>query len=142
MKISAASNLLFDWDGTLPVDPVFFARKRGIAVKYRPSLKKDVPFTFDSAARTVYVNPGNPEYRQRFAAACGLGHILLEHGESRPLMPEPQERAAKFFAAELLIPEIALREMAPRFSLNEMAWFFDVSRVTLFLRMKALRIVK
>jgi Zn-dependent peptidase ImmA (M78 family) len=142
MDISAASYLLFDWDGSLPVDPVFFAKKRGIAVRYLPSLKEDTPFTFHSAARTIYVNPENPEYRQRFAAACGLGHILLGHGDSRRLMPEPQERAAKIFASELLIPEIALREMAPRFSLNEMAWFFDVSRVKLFLRMKELRIVK
>jgi Zn-dependent peptidase ImmA (M78 family) len=41
-----------------------------------------------------------------------------------------------------LMPEIAVREMAVRYNLNRMAFFFDVSRAALFFRMKTLGIVK
>jgi Zn-dependent peptidase ImmA (M78 family) len=137
-----------DWDGGLPIDPSYYAKKRGLSVKYDPSLSEENRSgRLDEENGTIYVNPDEPEYRQRFTIAHELGHYLLGHGSSnrlnKPLSDYDRKEAdANAFAAQLLMPEIAVREMSARFSLNEMAYYFDVSRVALFIRMKSLGIVK
>ena len=69
---------------------------------------------------TIYVNILDPEVRQRFTIAHEIGHILLGHeGVShrdtsytvyKGIIERMNEVSANGFAAELLMPEILLRE--------------------------------
>jgi Zn-dependent peptidase ImmA (M78 family) len=137
-----------DWDGGLPIDPTRYAARCGVEVEYKDSLAKEGRSGyFDSKSKTIYINPDEPEYRQRFTIAHELGHCLLSHGDRDRLNTtlseyDPKEADANAFAAQLLMPEMAVREMAARYDLNRMAYFFDVSRMALFIRMKSLGIVK
>jgi Zn-dependent peptidase ImmA (M78 family) len=95
--------------------------------------------------RRILVNAGEPQTRQRFTVAHELGHWIC-HAQERPeaapaycradeIGPDPQakvrEREANIFAAELLMPENAVRsraddehDLAARFGVSQeaMAW--------------------
>jgi Zn-dependent peptidase ImmA (M78 family) len=97
------------------------------------------------AERRILVNAGEPRTRQRFTVAHELGHWIC-HAHERPeaapaycradeigLDPQAKmrEREANIFAAELLMPENAVRaragdelDLAARFGVSEeaMAW--------------------
>jgi IrrE N-terminal-like domain len=95
------------------------------------------------AERRVWLNATEVPARRRFTLAHEVGHWVCQHleGKSAPVycraadvQPEPTaadralEREANVFAAELLMPEIAVREAWPRSaSVGELALSFGVS---------------
>jgi len=125
-----AASLLLTWEGGLPVNPVKFARECNIEVLYK-EITKDAVGYFDREAKTIFVDPEQPEWQQRFSVARSLGFALTGNDEE-----------AISFALELLMPENAIRELAARQRLNTMAYYFDVSRQVLFVRMKRLDLIK
>jgi Zn-dependent peptidase ImmA (M78 family) len=86
----------------------------------------DVSGVLVPAERRILVNAGEPETRQRFTIAHELGHWVCQclEGQTEPIYcraeeigvdPEAKklEREANVFAAELLMPEEAVREVSP-----------------------------
>jgi hypothetical protein len=76
------------------------------------------------ASRTIWLNATEPEPRRRFTLAHELGHWVCQclEGTAAPVMCRPKdvtesalravEREANIFAAELLMPEPAVRSSA------------------------------
>lgn len=97
-------------------------------------------------------NSSEISYRTRFTMAHELGHVLLEHVNVN--MPrkrdtnfpaytfDPDEVAANGFAAELLMPEVMVRELFPvASSLLQLAEAFGVSTAAMSYRLKNLGLV-
>lgn len=147
MTSTIASKLLMGWDGTLPVDPTKFAAAENIAVKYDEKLSgTSLSGYFDSAKHTIFVNPDEPSSRQRFTVAHELGHYELGHGnrnrEKETLASyDPIEAEANQFAAELLMPENAIRVFSATRGLQDLMEIFDVSQSTIYFRMKNLGLI-
>lgn len=147
MTSAVASQLLMGWDGTLPVDPTKFAVASGISVKYDKGLSDAGRSGYsDPEIRTIFINPTEPARRQRFTVAHELGHCLLGHGcrdrKKGTLMSyEPDEAAANQFAAELLMPENAIRYFAAQKNLQDLMEIFDVSQSAIYFRLKNLRLI-
>ena len=94
----------------------------------------------------IFVNPTEPARRQRFTVAHELGHCLLGHGCRDRLKGtlteyEPDEAAANQFAAELLMPENAVRYFAAKKNLQDLMEIFDVSQTAIYFRLKNLRLI-
>ena len=53
---------------------------------------------------------------------------------------DPDETAANAFAAELLMPEDAVRQLVRGNSLQQLAYYFDVSPTAMYIRLKVLRL--
>jgi Zn-dependent peptidase ImmA (M78 family) len=92
------------------------------------------------AERRIVVRAGEPQSRQRFTLAHELGHWVCQVKEGHeapvycraadvaPTADRLLEREANVFAAELLMPEDALRAEWPRAaSAGELASWFGVS---------------
>src|SRR5205085_726618 len=93
--------------------------------------------------RQIWLNASEGELRRRFTLAHELGHWVCQHleGKSAPVycratdvQPEPSvadravEREANVFAAELLMPESAVRDEWPRSAtVSELAQRFGAS---------------
>lgn len=63
----------------------------------------------------IIVNQNAPKTRRRFSVAHEIGHVVLRHGAIRFMIdkrpagrPEWQEVQANAFAAELLMPKLAM----------------------------------
>lgn len=86
----------------------------GAVVVYSPPGAPSVDaYSFDSQVRPVVVlNPHKRDYyRQRFDAAHELGHLVM-HSDTEP-GGRLVENQANRFAAELLMPEMAIAELLP-----------------------------
>jgi IrrE N-terminal-like domain len=92
------------------------------------------------AERRVVLRAGEPTARQRFTLAHELGHWVCQVREGHeapvycraadmtPTIDKALEREANVFAAELLMPELAVREeFARAASAAELATWFGVS---------------
>lgn len=145
MPESYALALLANWDGALPVDPVAIANDCGLAVREEPELKElQLSGYLDCPNLVILYNPYEPIARQRFTIAHELGHYLLGHGSanrgnkrSNSAMIEVQ---ANKFAAELLMPESAIRQNM-NLSAPELCELFGVSARALEYRLKNLGII-
>jgi len=109
-------------------------------------MELDVSGMLFPTERLILVNGGEPETRQRFTIAHELGHWVCQclEGDSRPVYCrveevtlDPQrkarEREANVFAAELLMPEGAVRAR-PGVE-RELASWFDVSEESMAWRL-------
>jgi predicted transcriptional regulator len=159
------------WDGRLPVDPALLASKLlvnaqdvdgetikctivvrdvGGAELLGASSQVKLEQTPDGLRYLCEFNRDEISYRNRFAVAHEIGHILLghvnishaalrhhEYGDSSPEM-----KAANAFAAALLMPERFLREVFDAIqSVQQMAEAFGVSNQAANYRIKALRLL-
>lgn len=97
-------------------------------------------------------NSGEISYRSRFTMAHELGHVLLSHVNANThrkrdkAFPaytyDPDEVAANSFAAELLMPEVMVRELFPvASSLRQLAEAFGVSTMAMSYRLRNLGLV-
>lgn len=84
---------------------IYMASMRGVAAYY---MEQD-------GQRIIVVSDQAPKTRRRFSVAHEIGHVVLRHGAIRLMMdgrptsrPEWQEVQANAFAAELLMPKMAL----------------------------------
>ncbi|WP_338924461.1 ImmA/IrrE family metallo-endopeptidase (plasmid) [Pseudomonas silesiensis] len=159
------------WDGQLPVDPVRLASTLRVTTQDADGQKQKCTIVVRSVAGgdlagassqvsleqttkgSQYVcayNRDEISYRNRFAVAHELGHILLGHvrigepalrhygyGDSTTEMSQ-----ANSFAAALLMPERFLRSVfASIESVQQMGEAFGVSTEAAIYRLKALRLI-
>lgn len=123
IAVEAARKLLeLAWDLTLPVDVEHIAATLGVRIE-----RRDLGIAagrLDSQKRLNTVNDSYDHARQRLAIARQLGHLALGHGgsirnasdfldcfsnpQNRQAFEE-QEIAAGQFAAELLMPGVAMQ---------------------------------
>lgn len=106
------------WDNALPLNPVSIAGKLGVTVYSSPNLGSLGGY-YDAENKRIVINANNSVVRQRFTIAHELGHHVLGHGSSPRDNTQmynkesfiPKEFEANAFAAELLMPEDAVRVM-------------------------------
>ena len=98
----------------------------------------------------IAVNSARPLCRRRFSIAHEIGHYILGHnsllfsgsgGEGMIKRDPKQERAANAFAAEFLMPKIALSREAHKYSLRGLARRYMVSMQAMEIRLKELGLV-
>ena len=100
----------------------------------------------------IVVNGGHPRVRQRYTIAHEIAHFELHKGQIGNGITEnamyrsvgvsdKQEREANLFAAEMLMPEYAVRQARVKYnSLAEIADAFDVSKDAMSIRLEKLGI--
>lgn len=169
--VSSAADLLKELDyNTPPFNPFQIAQDLGIEV--------DQSVTTDTISRSgsicivdskprIWVNPFDPDVRQRFTAAHELGHYIngdLESNSSIVDTPDtlyrtdghsnPCEVRANKFAAELLMPKSHIYEQARKIIdqsenqsicaeifIDKMARLFNVSKPAMLYRLKGFGII-
>ena len=148
-SIAAARALLDEyWDCKIPISPEEFATKLGIRVIQSDDMGSKSGY-FDAKSKTICINRNDCEERQRFTLAHELGHFCLNHGSSLRdtstanwfMGNSEHERAANQFAAELLMPAIAVKAMIEVRNVKDpvaLRKAFGVSSQALFYRLKNL----
>ena len=139
------------WDKTLPVNSSAIAYRMGVQIFFVPDLPVSGCFDNDGEGKPViYVNPSESAVRQRFTIFHEMGHYVLGHGPSpRHIDPgydkshyNPKETAANQFAAEMIMPEGAVRLLAQNHSLAELAAVFSVSERAMAIRLQRLHLTE
>jgi Zn-dependent peptidase ImmA (M78 family) len=136
------------WDFNIPIVPEDFARRLGLKVERIEGLGTKSGY-LDAENRKICVNSSDVPERQRFTIAHELGHFCLEHGSSLRdttmtnwfLVNPVHERLANEFAAELLMPAIAIKAMIEVRKIKDpvaLREAFGVSSQALFFRLKNL----
>ncbi|GDL91046.1 hypothetical protein BvCmsKSP035_02636 [Escherichia coli] len=157
--MSYAAKKLLDryWDRRLPVDPFKLAKAWGAHVEALEEsaynndglsglavIKKGVP--------RIYFDSSEHSNRQRFTVAHELGHHVLGHtqdgeyhrdnvGNYSTGARDYREVEANKFAAELLMPESAIRQLVSREGIDStlrLASIFNVSEAAMHWRLKSL----
>lgn len=148
-SVDVARTLLDEyWDFQIPISPESFAEKLGLRIDQSGEMGTKSGY-FDSERKTICVNANDCEERKRFTIAHELGHFCLGHGSSfrdtstqNWFLSNPEhERAANQFAAELLMPAIAVKAMIERRKVKDpvaLRQAFGVSSQALFYRLKEL----
>lgn len=147
------------WDGFLPVDINSIANKLGIEVRFLSWSESDLvgQATLENGRRIIYVNPNDSFVRQRFTLAHELAHHILNHvtpdkpysrdvrytfnGDDESL----KERDANRLAAEILMPEYAIRYSIDKENIRtieNLALKFNVSEQAMYFRLKGLGFVR
>ncbi len=152
-KMSAKEVLAMCWDGeSLPVSVTSIAAKLGVYVLGDPTLTVSGHYTPQDerlGVPLITFKPDEPLVRRRFTVAHELGHHCLEHGEYDRHAPPDfmsdskdwKEVQANGFAAELLMPEDAVRalvEVRKLTDINRLAQIFQVSRFAMAYRLENL----
>lgn len=143
--------LLKYWDGGIPVDPIVVARRLGIDVQADQSLAaQGLSGVFSRNQHgdpSCRYNPNEPEVRQRFTVAHEIGHLVFGHKGELFRDPkqnfsldsyDPSEAACNRFAAELLMPEIAVKHFIMEDNIHDvkaLADKFGVSEVAMQYRL-------
>jgi len=132
-RAHARARAILEGARTIPVDIQHIAEQHGYPVRERPLPEGERGTIAREGDHTVIVINrelvGRSEAERRWVIAEELGHAILEHSTlvasstpGRPGIAEPrrraEEREAKRFAAEVLMPEEKVRgrfaELAPR----------------------------
>lgn len=155
----AARFLFTCWDeDQFPVDPFLIADSLEIDV-FLANLPDDVAGIFRKKPNEkpeIYIAQGDIERRQRFTCAHELGHYAhlklegkLEHNSDETFIERrdpasslgtnPAEVFANEFAANLLMPAVAIRTLHARgMDAYDLSRFFDVSPTSMDYRLKNL----
>jgi Zn-dependent peptidase ImmA (M78 family) len=150
----------YDSEGkfVVPVDPFVIARRLGLRV-FAASLEPDVSGMLvkrPGQDAEVYVNGDDHENRQRFSCAHEIGHYILRagkpddsfgyidrRGQMASAGTNPAEIFANQFAAELLMPQDAVRAAyEDSTSLASLAVKFQVSLEAMRYRLENLGILR
>ena len=148
-------------DCIIPVAIDEIIEAEGIVLRKEP-LEKDVSgmLVINGTQPVIGVNSGHTSNRQRFTMAHELGHYILHRNTSNVFFDESllffrnqtssegtkrQEIEANNFAAELLMPEPAIREILEEpidafneYEVEELASEFEVSPQALTIRLTRL----
>lgn len=158
-----AQRLLGQFGRGLPVDVEAIARAHGLTVRAEP-LEKSVSgmLVVKDGGGVIAVNETHHRNRQRFSIAHELGHYVLHRNSTQVFIDSvfyrgdeaadgthAQEIQANAFAAELLMPEQAVREMFQKnpvdphdeAAVKRVAARFEVSGHALTLRLVNLGLV-
>lgn len=159
------------WDGNLPVKPDVIAQ--GLVIFRKDETtgdSKNIPIkvralnsqTLNASGQASLENTENGyvfcdynseeiSYRNRFTIAHELGHVLLGHvNEGNPRERDttfgnynPVERAANIFAAELVMPEMKVKELfRGASSVQQLSEIFGVSNAAMSYRLQNLGLVR
>lgn len=157
MNVRETARRILDvyWDRNIPVNIDDIARKMGSEVYYLPKLAggDDISGRFDviNGIPTCSVRDTDSEQRKRFTLAHELGHFALGHGGGfrdnsasfNIYNYDQREVDANTFAAELLMPKLAIDYVMDKLevnSINEFAKLFNVSVPAMTYRLKNLGI--
>lgn len=147
--LSAQDVLSRYWDNKIPVDPISIAKKLGARIFRSESINYTGEFLFHEGKPIIVYKPSGNSKRDRFTIAHELGHLALNHGAShRDTFSSfdtgnfiPEERDANRFAAEVLMPEAAVKFAvleAGLTTVNELCDYFDVSATAMRIRLQTL----
>jgi len=133
-------------ENTLPVNPVQIAKRLGIEV-YEAQLPLDVSGMFmrdEEGNDKIYLDVDDNVNRRRFTCAHELGHYARLPKDSEPTVSierrdtvatqgkDPEEIYANSFAAALLMPRFAIRELLKAgVGVAQIARSFNVSQQSL-----------
>ena len=157
MSIAAKNLLSRYWDRRLPVDPFKLAAAWGARVE----ALTESAFNNDGLSGLAVIKNGVPRIyfdstehynRQRFTVAHELAHHVLGHtkdgefhrdsvGNYSTGIRDYREIEANQFAAELLMPEDAIRQLVSREGIDStlrLANIFNVSEAAMHWRLKVL----
>ena len=135
------------WNNTVPVDPVAIANKAGIKVYTASNMPKELSGIIQKDKQNdnviIIVNGNHDERRQRFTIAHELGHyfntedfdgqiddstdILIYNSDNKS---SPIEVEANKFAAELLMPQAAIKYMLATKDIKTLSEFADIFNVS------------
>ncbi len=148
-SIATARALLEEyWDFKIPISPEEIAGRLGLKIVPSDSMGTKSG-CLDAEHKVIYLNSSECNERKRFTIAHELGHFCLGHGSSLrdtskvnwyAVNPE-HERQANQFAAELLMPAIAIKAMVEVRKVKDPVFLrqaFGVSSQALFYRLKDL----
>lgn len=135
------------WNYQIPVNPRAIAENAGLVVKNDFNLLYE-GLSGKIEGNVISINPRESAKRQRFTIAHEIGHYALNHGEA---FRDPsanfslhsyddKEIQANAFAAELLMPEIAINHVVANRTndIDELARLFNVSVAAMRFRLKNL----
>ncbi len=143
------------WDKTLPVNLDKIADSLGLSVEKSLGIDGDIDtsgkLSVVNGQAIATINKADTQARQRFTLAHEIGHFVLGHGsqtdKTETLYRNTQgyqplvEQEANAFAAELIMPEIAIdfciREQGIR-TIDGLADKFGVSQIAMEYRLKNL----
>lgn len=140
------------WNNRIPVDPIVIAKAMGASVYSSESIQYPGEFFVHEGIPTILYKPSGNSRRDRFTVAHELGHFALNHGNAhRDTISsfnidnfDPAERDANRFAAELLMPEGAVRfavHEAGLTSVEKLCNYFDVSGAAMRIRLQTLGMI-
>lgn len=159
------------WDRNIPVDPTLIARKLVVKAKDADGVMRDCSIVVREVAGAeiggastevsfeespdgpIYLCKYNGDeiiYRNRFAIAHEIGHIVMGHVRAgKPPVrrfqytdDSTEMREANAFAAALVMPEKFLRSVYGSIrSVQQMAEAFGVSNAAAIYRLKKLRLI-
>lgn len=140
-------------DPELPV-PVHRIAEDLLGLQVVEAALDDLSGALYPALREIRVNGGEPETRRRFTLAHELGHWVCHclAGQGQPVFCRHQdlessadralEREANVFAAELVMPEPAVRDVFARLGdVSEAAGVFGVSPLAMHWRLYSFGLV-
>ena len=147
MPVAAVQTLLDQyWNNVLPVDLSLFTDPLGLTVHVTGDLGMPAGTL---SGDVILVNGDDPEYRQRFTIAHEIGHAYLGHGDAyrntTTRTYSGPEIEANCFAAELLMPTIAMRvliEVEKITDPTELRGIFNVSAEAMRYRLQNLGYIK
>jgi len=133
---------------SIPVNVKKLAKGLNVTVLYEDIGECSGFYTARSCGCYIVVNKNQPTVRQRWTISHELGHHALPSPRSIEYF-STRERACNTFAAELLMPENAVRLYLPSFLCNTwtdtsdaMAKYFDVSPQAALFRLEELNIIE
>lgn len=140
------------WDLSLPVNVEAIAKALGMQVRRRRNPGYSGLFELENGKPVCTINSDDAPVRQRFTIAHEIGHYALGHESGYRDGPEelstdtrsPREVAANRFAAELLMPEPAIRFLVFNKGISDIVRLSlkaDVSQVAMQYRLKNLGLV-
>ncbi|CAM4127853.1 ImmA/IrrE family metallo-endopeptidase [Pluralibacter gergoviae] len=149
MPVNTAKSLLAKyWKGGLPISPSKLAAAEGLTVEpFADHQHRNLSGEVDG--KVIRYNPTDSGKRQRFTVAHELGHYMLGHGHAfrdpsahfSMSYYDPREVAANKFAAEILMPELAVKVLIKQrkiTDIKELARIFDVSINAMSYRLQSL----
>lgn len=132
------------WDHKLPLNPVEIAQRLGLRVFVSDIEESGL---YDADESKIIIKEHDSVYRQRFSICHEIGHHVLGHGSSQRKATHSfnkknyilEEFEANAFAAELLMPEAAVRIMIQRgLRFDELCETFGVSKEAMRIRLETL----
>lgn len=143
--VSVAKSVLDQqWDRAFPVDLELIAKLNGISVvpvKHIGAWDEDISgmITYEEGKPTIYIRKRDTIPRQRFTLAHELGHFFLHEGKrfrdnyasTSSSNYDVDEVAANAFAAELLMPSLAVEYFITKENLKEVDELANVFKVSL-----------
>lgn len=136
------------------VHVVPIARAEGFQLfKFKPQDLEERTISGFSKGNKIYINSDDVATRQVFTVAHELGHHCLGHPSDTGIHYRNAyyqkntnviEQEANFFAAELLMPEIFIKNALDKYNLdwekdaNQLAKLFGISKIAMHFRLKFL----